>query len=78
MINNLDRYMTEAGANEELFSIIIVSTDSKLHYRYHHALNERTRDDKICLDKKWSFVDDFVAFHENGRILFGKFTNYIV
>jgi hypothetical protein len=26
VINNLDRYMTEEGANEELFSIIIVST----------------------------------------------------
>lgn len=34
VINNLDRYMTEQGANEELFSIIIVSNQSSLIFNF--------------------------------------------
>jgi hypothetical protein len=42
VINNLDRYMTEAGANEELFSLII---DSLLDW-----------DDKMQIECALSFI----------------------
>ncbi len=38
VINNLDRYMTEAGANEELYSLIIVSRFSNAVAALHGRL----------------------------------------